>query len=464
MRSARPRRHGTPTRRSRTIAALACVGLLLAACGGGDDTSADPASETDDSDAAEESDASDEVAAPELTTEEITLTWWTWGPDNEASVALFEEAYPNITVEIVNAGQGTEQYERIRTALTAGSGAPDIAHFATANLAEFVLRDALVDLTEFGLDAVEGDYAPGAWGALTFEDGLYGLPWDTGPLAFLYREDIFEEYGLEVPETWDDFAEAARDLNAQNPDIFLAQFPGVIAEMWLALNWQLGNNSFSVEGDTVGFNLTNDVAQDLVDFWEPLLEEGVLATDPAFTTEWFSSLASGRYAAWIAPSWGPGLLQGAAEDSAGLWRAAPLPQWEAGANASAYWGGSTISVLQQSEHPAEAAELVRFLLNEEESARNYNFLFPTLTSILEDPEWRDQPYEFYGGQAVNQIFAEMELGVDNSWQWSPIQGFVDVTLNTELAQGADQADLMGALERAQNQIVQHAEDQGFTVE
>jgi len=452
------------TRRSRSIAALLSAGLLLAACGGGEETPAESASDADETEVADETDAPDEVGAPELTTEEITLTWWTWGPGNEENAALFMEAYPNITVEVVNAGQGTEQYERIRTALTAGSGAPDIAHFATANLAEFVLRDALIDLTEFGLDRLEADYAPGAWGALTYGDALYGLPWDTGPLAFLYREDIFEEYGIEVPETWDEFAAAARDLNAQNPDIYLTQFPGVVAEMWLALNWQLGSNAFSVDGETVGFDLVSDTAQELIAFWEPLLEEGVLATDPAFTTEWFSSLASGRYAAWIAPSWGPGLLQGAAEDSAGLWRAAPLPQWEAGAGASAYWGGSTIAVMQQTEHPAEAAELVRFLLNEEESARKWDFLFPTLNSILEDPEWRDQPFEFYGGQPVMQIFADMELGVDDSWQWSPVQGFVDVTLNTELARGADEADLLGALQRAQDQIVQHAIDQGFTVE
>ena len=462
----RTRSKGGMTARTRgATTLLAIVALVLAACGGGSD-------EPDTAADAGLTDAGDEAEAEEPTLvgdDPVTLTLWTWAPGIEEKTARFEAAFPNITVEVVNAGQGTDQYERVRTALAAGSGAPDVAHFATANLAEFVLREALVDLREFGFDALEGDYPPSSWSLVDYDNGLFGLPWDTGPLGFLYRVDIFEEYDLEVPETWEEFAATARDLHAQNPDIYLTQFPGMVAEMWMALNWQAGENLFSVDGETLGFNLVdNDVTRELAAFWEPLLAEGVLATDPAFTTEWFSSLASGRYAAWIAPSWGPGLLQGAAEDSAGQWRAAPMPQWEAGAGASAYWGGSTLSVFKQSEHQAEAAELVRFLLNDLETARLFTqppqLLFPTLTALLEDPTWVDEEFEFYGGQAVNQVFAEMELGVDTSWQWSPIQGFIDVTLNTELARGAESADLLGALQRAQDQIVQHAVDQGFTVE
>ena len=47
--------------------------------------------------------------------------------------------------------------------------------------------------------------------------------------------------------------------------------------------------------------------------------------------------------------------------SIGQWRAAPLPQWTAGADVGADWGGSTYPVFAQSKHPAQAAEFSEWL-------------------------------------------------------------------------------------------------------
>src|SRR5262245_27371440 len=55
------------------------------------------------------------------------LTFWTWVPNIDQEVALFEEAYPAIDVEVVNVGQGQPHYTQLRTALQAGQGAPDVA-------------------------------------------------------------------------------------------------------------------------------------------------------------------------------------------------------------------------------------------------------------------------------------------------------------------------------------------------
>jgi raffinose/stachyose/melibiose transport system substrate-binding protein len=53
------------------------------------------------------------------------------------------------------------------------------------------------------LDAVEDAFLP----TVTQGDGVYGVPFGTGVGGgILYRTDIFEEHGLEVPLTWDEFA------------------------------------------------------------------------------------------------------------------------------------------------------------------------------------------------------------------------------------------------------------------
>jgi multiple sugar transport system substrate-binding protein len=456
-----------PSTPLRGATALLAIALIATACGtdGATDTADADDAPTEEADAAGDDAAGDDAEpAAELSDEPVELTFWSWSPDIEQQVALFEAEYPNISVEVVNAGQGTAQYERLRTSFTAGSGAPDVAHFATAFLPEFILRDELVDLVPYGANDLRDDYTESAWALVSQDDAVYGYPWDTGPLAMLYREDIFDEYGIEVPETWEEFGQAARDLKEADPDIYLSEFPGVIPQLWQGLVWQAGANPFQIDGTSLDIDLVDDASIRVAEFWGPLVADGVLATDPPFTTEWFNSFASGRYATWITAAWGPGLLAGAAEESFGNWRVAPIPQWEAGDNASAHWGGSTLSVLKQSEHPAEAELLVRYLLNDPEPARLFTevqFLFPTLLELREDPDWRDEPFEFYGGQAVNQVFAESEEGVDTSWQWSPITAFVDEVLEEELLAETASGDFAGALERTQQRVQQYAEEQGF---
>src|SRR5699024_11354164 len=50
---------------------------------------------------------------------------------------------------------------------------------------------------------------------------LYALPMDSGPMAMFYNKDIFDEHDIDVPETWDQYLEAARDLQAADPDAYI---------------------------------------------------------------------------------------------------------------------------------------------------------------------------------------------------------------------------------------------------
>ena len=48
------------------------------------------------------------------------LTYWTWTPSAEAQVAAFEKAYPNVKVNLVNAGGANDQYTKLQNAIKAG--------------------------------------------------------------------------------------------------------------------------------------------------------------------------------------------------------------------------------------------------------------------------------------------------------------------------------------------------------
>ena len=58
-----------------------------------------------------------------------------------------------------NAGQGNDEYTKFQTAIAAGTGAPDVIMLEADVLPSFSIRNALVDLTEFGADDVRATTA-----------------------------------------------------------------------------------------------------------------------------------------------------------------------------------------------------------------------------------------------------------------------------------------------------------------
>src|SRR6266566_2660236 len=59
-------------------------------------------------------------------THAVTLTFWSWVPHLQDEVSLFNKSHADIQVKLVNVGQGATEYQKLRTALKAGSGAPDV--------------------------------------------------------------------------------------------------------------------------------------------------------------------------------------------------------------------------------------------------------------------------------------------------------------------------------------------------
>ena len=139
------------------------------------------------------------------------LTFWTWVPDIENEVALFEEAYPAIDVTVENVGQGLPHYQKLRSAIEAGRGAPDVAQIEYQYIPSFVLSESLLDLRPYGAEEIEGDYVGWAWNQVSPDEEVWAIPQDVGPMGNLYREDILAAAGItEPPATWDEYAQAAR--------------------------------------------------------------------------------------------------------------------------------------------------------------------------------------------------------------------------------------------------------------
>ena len=71
----------------------------------------------------------------------ITLEVWSWVGGLDKAAKLFEQAYPEIKVHVNNVGGGPAEYQKLQTALKAGSGGPDVAQIEYMFLPSFIVTD-----------------------------------------------------------------------------------------------------------------------------------------------------------------------------------------------------------------------------------------------------------------------------------------------------------------------------------
>ena len=440
-------------------ALVLAASLALTACGGGGDAS-------DTSQSAQAVSQADIDKAMQTPTE---ITFWTWVPDIQKEVNLFQKKYPAIKVNVVNAGQGEPQYTKLRTALKAGTGAPDAAQIEFQYIPTFSITDSLLDLRPYGADALKDKFVDWTWKQVSGSDGqVWGIPQDTGPMGMLYRQDIFDKYGITPPKTWDEFAAAARKLHAAAPGVSMTNLASNQNGVWMGLLWQAGAKPFTTTGkDSVKVSLNDETAKKLGSYWGDLIKDGSVSADPDFTDQWFQALNRGQYATWLTAAWGPVFLSGSAKSTSGKWRAAPLPQWDASKQVSGNWGGSTTAVVKGTKNPIAAAKLAEFLNTDPESTKTFatqQFLFPATKALLADPAFAQQKPAFFGGQTVNQVFSDISATVNTDFQWPP---FLDQAVNdwdeTVGKSFANKSDPNAALDQWQSRVTSYAENQGFKV-
>jgi multiple sugar transport system substrate-binding protein len=410
------------------------------------------------------------AANADMTTEEALeaggeLTYWAWSPGSEGKVAAFEAAYPNVTVNWENLASGGELYPKITNALQAGTGAPDVVQLENTAIPQFALGDSLVDLAPYGLDQYADQFGDGTWSAVEYGDEVVGLPEDAGPMAFLYNKRVFDQFGVAVPTTWDEFVEAAKTIHTADPNTYLTS-DGGDGLFVSSMSWQAGGHPFDVDGTNITIDLADEGVKKWTGVWNELVEGKLLSPTTSYTDDWYKQLGNGQIASLVSAAWMPGLLAQAAPDGAGDWQVAPMPTYDGGEPASANYGGSSQVVLNQTENPALAAAFVEFINTDDAAVSELvsKGSFPALLSAVEDPAFADLPNEYFGGQATNQVFIEASKAVPTGWQYLPFQAYAQSIFADSVGQAyVNHTDLDPALLEWQESLVDYGNDQGYTV-
>lgn len=202
--------------------------------------------------------------------------------DQNDMAGKFQEAYPNINIEVEKIKDDSEYWNAMKMRASANQ-LPDVMFNKPFTLSRF--KDYLIDLSD--LDATRNNELAAGYG---LDGKILGIPMTAGYEYVYYWKDMFEEVGVEVPTTWDQLKEVSRTLQdyygKDNPD-FMAIALGAkdewpdypFMEFMPALEGGNGQNWNDMAKTDAPFAADTDIAKAYQKAYD-LFTSGVFGKDP----------------------------------------------------------------------------------------------------------------------------------------------------------------------------------------
>ncbi len=406
----------------------------------------------------------------------VTISWWSWTTNPKDVIANFEKAYPHIKITPPpDYGSGGTFYSKLTTALAGGTG-PCITQIEYDHLPQFLAQKDLVPITSY-VSSYEKDFPSWVWHQVSQNGQVYAMPEDIGPMSLMYQPSVLSKYHLPVPATWAQFASDAVTLHKDDPAQYLTYFAPNDADVQEALWWQAGAFPYQVQPDgSWKVDVDGPAEQKVMEFWGKLVSEGAVAVDQDFEADWGHHIGADRYAAMVGAGWSPTYMVDAylPAGSKQQWAITQMPQWSAGADASANWGGSTNAVTKDcpSADVQDAALFTSYIntsmsglaIDEKPAtpAGGGRGLFPASTARATLPEFTAAVPHFSGN--INAQFSQYAAQVPVNFEWSPWDTELGTYLTSEMGKAAAGKEPWSkVLVNTESQLLAYAKSAGYSV-
>ena len=230
------------------------------------------------------------VEAPaETEPEEVTLTFWhaMSGSNEEAMIKITEDfmkEYPHITVKLENQGGYTDLFDKLMASAKSNQ-LPNLAQIYSNRLSWYVDKGLALDLTPYMNDPAIGftaeelaDIPEMFLDNCIWDGGQYALPFNKSMMVLYYNVDMLAEAGVEVPTTWEEWAEASKKLTKDTdgdgePDIYGTVFANNLSTDIAPWVHQAGGTALL--DDATGTPLfTSDAMKEAIAFLNGMFQDG----------------------------------------------------------------------------------------------------------------------------------------------------------------------------------------------
>ncbi len=203
----------------------------------------------------------------------------------------FQEMHPELDIEL-NITAHEDFKHAIRTWL-ASDTPPDVFTWFAGERAEYFVENDLVQSMdhiweEEGLYEMLGE---GYKNESIFDGEAYFMPHQSYMWGVYYNQEMFEELGLEEPETWDEFLEVGETLkdNDITPFTIGTRFEWTAAGWFDHLNIRINGFDFHQEFVTGEVPMTDDRVVAVFEKWKELIEDDFFI-DYAASYSWHEAL------------------------------------------------------------------------------------------------------------------------------------------------------------------------------
>lgn len=315
--------------------------------------------------------------------EQVVLDVWIgrgteWG---EILKELADEDFTPKTGIVVNlhvlpSGQlATGSVNTILLSVTSGT-APDVALSVDYNLpGEFAFREAVVDLTQFeDFEEVASQFYDSSLVPYTYQNGVYALPETMDFTVMIYRQDVMQELGVGLPETWTDLYQRVLPRLYENNMSFSlpvdtsvsSNSPGALRGFTMLL-LQMGGDYYVGDGEASA--LDTPEAYKAFKFWTDMYANYGIDAESNFFTRIRTGtmpIGIGNYTTYLQ-------LLTSAPELYGRWSIAPVPGTEQADGTVSHAVGTTSStagvILSQSDKKEAAWEFLKWWMSEETQTR-----------------------------------------------------------------------------------------------
>lgn len=344
---------------------------------------------------------------------------------SEENIVAFEEAYPNINVELV-LNPDAQNTSILQTKLASGQPSDLICYNKVSAENELEVAKNCVNLSDepFVDNLANKDI-------LVAPDGnIYGFAFEvkTGGMGVVYNKDIFEEKGLEIPKTYDEFLAVCETLKADGITPFYGPFKDVWTfQMWTTSTWgyyvaanepdlwdRLNNNEISWD-EVPAFQESLEKAYNL--FKDGYMQETVLSDDYNSIP---TAMGSGEYAMTVGSNTTVRDLLNAHPDK--KFDMFPYPVYE---GEEEYMTISQLDaeffIPNDAKHIDEAKLFLNFMATPEQCdrAQAAASFVPNVTGAKEPEfdEFEGRLYEEYNktGKTVLEMNAYMKVDLNDLW-------------------------------------------------
>ncbi len=201
-----------------------------------------------------------------------------------ALVAMFEDMYPDI--DVMHSTVAHEDFKQAIRAYLTASTPPDVMTWFAGNRARFFIdRGLIMDISDLWESEGWNESYPRGFRAMSsVDDSQYFLPASWYWWAVYYSKSTFAEYGIEEPETWEEFLQVCETLkeNGVAPIAIGTKYRWTAAAWFDYLNMRVNGPEFHIDL-MLGKESYDDprVLTVFTDYWQPLIENEYFIDDPA---------------------------------------------------------------------------------------------------------------------------------------------------------------------------------------